>query len=181
MVDVRDRGFLSEIRGQRTSRAFPRDAFQEIEAAVRAVPPDIFGVGSTGAEIRQFDDYVADGLGAYEYEHAGDGGRNHACKLWEDDGFDHSVDLYHPSRRIAIEIEKSERKRVSDDFLKFIKGGKTQRANRKKIEFGCLIVPVNYRGSGDLFGSAMRTLEFMRSILFVEDVGVIGYVDPRWS
>lgn len=84
-------------------------------------------------------------------------------------------------QRIAIEIEKSERKRVSDDILKFIKGGKTQQANRKKIEFGLLVVPTNYRGSGDLFGASMRILEFIRSVLFVEDVAVLGYVDPRWG
>jgi hypothetical protein len=59
-------------------------------------------------------------------------------------------------------------------------GGKTQKNKEKKIKFGCLIVPVNYQGSRDLFRESMRKLEFMRSILFIEDVAVIGYLDPRW-
>ena len=80
---------------------------------------------------------------------------------------------------VSSSVEKSERNRVSDDILKFTKGGKTQRANRKKIEFGCLVVPTNYRGSGDLFGASKRNLEFIRSVRFVENIAVLGYVDPQ--
>lgn len=152
-----------------------------IAAALDQVPREIFLDAESGREVSRMDDDLANTLTEYEYEHAPETGRNPSCKLWKADGFDHSVDLYHPERRLAIEIEKSERKRVSDDILKFIKGGKTQRDGRKKIRFGCLIVPVNYRGSGNVFAGSVNTLEFMRSILFVEDVLVLGYVDPRWS
>lgn len=180
MVQIERTGLLSEIREQRTSRPFPDEPLREIASALRAVPDAVFRSSTKGAELKRFDAAIADELEAYEHEHDSDRGRNPACKLWANEGFDHSVDLYDPERRIAIEIEKSERKRVSDDLLKFIKGGKTRRASRRKIEFGCLIVPTNYRGSGDLFRSSMRTLEFVRSVLFVEDVAVIGYRDPRW-
>lgn len=180
MVVIQETGFLSQIREQRSSRSFPDDELRAIEAAVRAVPATLFTDADSGIEIRAFDTFLARKLPHYEHEHASEGGRNPACKLWADAGFNYSVDLYHDEKRVAIEIEKSERKRVSDDILKFIKGGKTQREGRKKIEFGCLVVPTNYRGSGNLFGASMRTLEFIRSILFVEDVAVIGYRDPRW-
>lgn len=151
-----------------------------MKAALRAVPAGIFRNGTKGVEVRQFDRLIADGLPGYEHEHSGGKGRNPACKLWADEGFDHSVDVYSPEERIAIEIEKSEVKRISDDLLKFIRGGETREANGRRIEFGCLVVPTNYRGSGNLFRGGMRTLEFARSVIPVEDVAVLGYEDPRW-
>lgn len=181
MVKVAKTGFLSGIRDQSTYREFPREDFEEIRSAVEGVPTEIFGDSAGGSEIRQMDAVIAENLPEYEFEHGGDRGRNPACKLWSNEGFDHSVDLYHPEKRLAIEIEKTERKRVSDDILKFIKGGKTQKDNRQKIEFGCLIVPTNYRDSGDIFEETLRNLNFMRGVIFVEDIGVIGYKDPRWD
>lgn len=180
MVQVEKTGFLSDIRNQSTYRTFPPAEFDMIRAAIEDIPARTFQSNEHGREIRKLDELIAAGLPDYEHEHHEGTGRNPRCKLWMDDGFNHSVDLYHPGKRIAIEIEKSERKRLSDDILKFIKGGKTQRNNRKKIEFGCLIVPVNYRGSGNIFAGALNTLNFMRSVLFIEDVAVIGYRDPRW-
>ena len=181
MVQIEETGFLSDIRAQKTSREFPDEEFQEIQSALQAVSPEIFRGDTGGNEIKKFDAIIAENLPGYEHEHDSENGRNSVCKLWENEGFNHSVDLYNPAERIAIEIEKSERKRVSDDILKFVKGGKTQKANRQKIEFGCLIVPTNYRGSGNIFHGSMRTLEFMRCVLFVEDIAVIGYADPRWE
>lgn len=180
MIEVEHVGFLSEIRGQTKYRTFPSDEFEVIKTAVEDVSESVFLNADSGTELKLFDKNIAHRLDDYHHEHDHSNGRNPSCKLWESDGFDYSVDLYHQEKRIAIEIEKSERKRISDDILKFIKGGKTQRSNRKKIEFGCLIVPVNYRSSGNLFKESMRTLKFIRSILFVEDVAVIGYRDPRW-
>lgn len=180
MVTVEQTGFLSDIRTQSTYRPFPQDDFTRIRDAVETIPDDTFRGNNSGQEIRSLDAKIAANLPGYEHEHQDGTGRNPTCKLWASNGFNHSVDLYHPEKRIAIEIEKSERKRLSDDVLKFIKGGKTQRDNRKKIEFGCLIVPVNYRGSGNIFAGALTTLDFMRSVLFVEDIAVIGYRDPRW-
>lgn len=180
MVEVANIGFFTDIKETRSSRKFPNEEQQALEAAIENVPRSIFEDSQNGQEVRKFDGFLAEELPAYEHEHDSDSGRNPECKLWKkEEGFDHSVDLYNPEKRIAIEIEKSERKRVSDDLIKFNKGGKTQRGKRKKIEFGCIIVPVNYRGSGNIFSGTMKTLEFMRSFLFVEDVAVFGYRDPR--
>jgi hypothetical protein len=56
------------------------------------------------------------------------GGYNPNCKLWSHQGFNYSVDLYDSDARLAIEVEKSERKNISDDRLNFETGtapGKT--------------------------------------------------------
>jgi hypothetical protein len=181
MVTVVDTDVLSNQRTQTKYREFPRSELDAIVSAVDSVDTDVFVDAEHAHELRAFDDRIAESLPAYEYEHATESGRNPACKLWKDKGFDHSVDLYQPEERIAIEIEKSERKRVSDDLLKFIKGGQTYRDKRHRIEFGCLIVPTNYRGRGNIFGGVETTLDFMRGILHVEDVAVVGYEDPRWA
>jgi len=94
-------------------------------------------------------------------------------------GFNYSVDLYDADVRIAIEVEKSERKNVSDDLLKFQKGYRTQKDSRPKIEFGCLILPVNYLGRHNLYQHSLTKFDFMKGVLFIDDVVVIGYRDPR--
>lgn len=170
MVEVVRERRLSEIRSQKTSRRFPDDEHQKIVSAVEQVPED--------AHIEDFDGIIADVLPEYAYEWDSDSGRNVETKLWGP-RFNHSVDLYHHEKRIAIEIEKTQRKRISDDILKFIKGGKTRKDGRKKIEFGCLIVPAEHPDYGNLFEHSITTLEFMRSILHVEDIAVIGYRMPR--
>jgi len=179
MVELVKTGFFSDIKDSKSSRTFPMDQCQAIEAAIEEVPRSIFINSQNGQEIRKFDGLLAEELPGYEHEHDSDSGRNPKCKLWDNEGFDHSVDLYHPDERIAVEVEKSERKRVSDDLIKFNKGWKTQKSNRKKIEFGSIIVPVNYGGNGNIFAGSMKTMEFMRSFLFVEDIAVFGYRDPR--
>nr|WP_255479222.1 hypothetical protein [Natronomonas sp. LN261] len=74
--------------------------------------------------------------------------------------------------------KKSERKSISDDLLKFQKGYRTQKDGRPKIEFGCLVVPVNYRGRDNLYRHSLTKLDFMKGILFIDDVAVIGYRIP---
>lgn len=169
MVEVVRERRLSEIRSQKTSRRFPDEEYQKIVSAIEQVPED--------THTEDFDGMIADVLPEYAYEWDSDSGRNIETKLWGP-RFNHSVDLYHPKKRIAIEIEKAQRKRISDDILKFIKGGKTQKGGRKKIEFGCLIVPAEHPDYGNLFEHSITTLEFMRSILHVEDIAVIGYRMP---
>lgn len=180
MVEVVDNVQLDgDIRNPRTSRYFPQDELDRIVSAIEAVDDAVFLNSQSGHELVAFDDGIASGLPDYEYEHAPESGRNPACKLWEPE-FDHSVDLYNPRERIAVEIEKSERKRVSDDLLKFIRGGMTDGPDgRKLVEFGCLIVPTNYRGKDNIYGGVEKTLQFMQRVMFVEDVAVIGYRDPR--
>jgi hypothetical protein len=62
------------------------------------------------------------------------------CKLWRPE-FQHAVDFYSPDRKIAIEVEKAEIKRVVHDILKLVNGTKTFRS---KIKYGVLIVPDIY-------------------------------------
>jgi hypothetical protein len=147
--------------------------------AVEAVPASVFDGSTKHREVGEFDVAIADGLPQYEYEGDAAGGFNPNCKLWSHLEFNYSVDLYNADARIAIEVEKSERKNVSDDLLKFQKGYRTQKDGRPKIEFGCLIVPVNYLGRHNLYQHSLTKLDFMKGVLFIDDVAVIGYRDPR--
>lgn len=179
MVVVEHVTRLSERRTQTSSEAFPDGALKSIRSAVEAVPTGVFDGTKKHTEIGAFDAAIADSLPQYEYEGDASGGYNPNCKLWSHLGFNYSVDLYDAADRIAIEVEKSERKTVSDDLLKFQKGYRTKKDGRPKIEFGCLVVPVNYRGSGNLYQHTLTKLDFMKGVLFIDDVAVIGYRDPR--
>lgn len=175
MVEIVEKEFLSEIRNQSTSRRFPEEEYEKIVSAIENAPESVLKGGET-----TLDDAISDGLPEYEYEWDAESGRNPQTMLWAP-RFNHSVDLYHPEERIAIEVEKAQRKRISDDILKFIKGGKTRSGGRDKIEFGCLIVPAVHPDYGNLFDHAITTMEFMRSVLHVEDIAVIGYRKPTGS
>jgi len=170
---------LSDRRTQTTSETFPDDALASIRAAVEAVPTSVFGGSTKHTEVGEFDAAIADELPQYEFEGDATGGYNPNCKLWSHLGFNYSVDLYNGADRIAIEVEKSKRKNVSDDLLKFQKGYRTQKDGRPKIEFGCLVVPVNYLGRHNLYQHSLAKLDFMKGVLFIDDVAVIGYRDPR--
>jgi hypothetical protein len=146
MVVVEEVTKLSARRTQTSSEAFPDEVLASIRAAVEAVPAGVFDGSTKHIEVGGFDAAIADSLPQYEYEGEAAGGFNPNCKLWSHLGFNYSVDLYDIDTRIAIEVEKSERKNVSDDLLKFHKGYRTQKDGRPKIEFGCLVVPVNYLG-----------------------------------
>ena len=179
MVVVKEVTRLSERRNQTSSEAFPDEALASIRSAVDAVPASVFDGSTKHTEIGAFDATIADGLPQYEYEGDAAGGYNPNCKLWSHQGFIYSVDLYDADTRIAIEVEKSERKNVSDDLLKFQKGHRTKKDGRPKIEFGCLIVPVNYLGRHNLYQHSLTKLDFMKGVLFIDDVAVLGYRDPR--
>ncbi|WP_123539486.1 hypothetical protein [Halosimplex salinum] len=166
MVEVVKEKRLSEIRSQKSSRRFPGDEYQKIISSLEQVPESTLN--------EDFDGLVAESLPEYEYEWDAKSGRNPKTMLWHPE-FNHSVDLYHPEKRIAVEVEKAQRKRISDDILKFIRGGKTRDGGRDVIEFGCLIVPAEHPEYGNLFQHSITTLEFMRSVLHVEDIAVIGY------
>ncbi|MBX0305465.1 hypothetical protein [Haloarcula salinisoli] len=179
MVVVEEVTKLSERRTQTSSEAFPDEALMSVRSAVDAVPASVFDGSTKHTEVGEFDAAIADGLSQYEYEGDAAGGYNPNCKLWSHLGFNYSVDLYDADARIAIEVEKSERKNVSDDLLKFQKGYRTQKDGRPKIEFGCLVVPVNYLGRHNLYRHSLTKLDFMKGVLFIDDVAVIGYRDPR--
>lgn len=180
MVEVVEEGLLSrDIRNQTKYDPFPEEEYNRILRAVQDAPDSVFGDND-----EDLDGYIAENLPDYEFEQDADSGRNEACKL-RPKKFDHTVDFYHPEKRIAIEVEKTQQKRVSDDILKFIMGGKWKRSNESKIKFGCLVVPVNYGERSDrsttdnLFKEAMKNLEFTRSVLHVNDIAVIGYRVPE--
>lgn len=52
---------------------------------------------------------------------------------------------------------------------------------RDLVEFGCLVVPTYYRGRDNIYGGIEKTLRFMQRVMFVEDIAVFGYRDPRWG
>jgi hypothetical protein len=176
MVEVVESGFLHQIKGEGDSREFPDTELRNIKSAIKQVSDTAFVDSAHDDEVTILDAVMADRLPEYEYE--GPNENNPECQLWRDEFF-HSVDLYHPEKRIAIEVEKSERKYIWKDLAKFSRGGKTYKSRREKIEFGCLVVPVNYSGGGNIFQGAMTILDFMRPMLFVKDVAVIGYREPR--
>lgn len=64
----------------------------------------------------------------------------HPCFLWSDTK--HSVDFYNSEGKIAIEIEKTEVKRIPHDVLKFLLASEIG-----KVEYGVLIIPKIYRTS----------------------------------
>jgi len=165
MVVVEEVTKLSERPTQTSSEAFPEDSLASIREAVEAVPTSVFDGSTKHTEVGGFDAAIADKLSQYEYEGDAAGGYNPNCKLWSHQGFNYSVDLYDGDARIAIEVEKSERKNVSDDLLKFQKGYRTQTDGRPKIEFGCLVVPVNYLGRHNLYQHSLTKLDFMKSIV----------------
>jgi len=178
MVVVEETTRLSERRTQTKSAVFPDGTLRSIRSAVEAVSASVFEDTTKRDEITAFDDGIADELPQYEYEKDATGGHNLNCKLWSHLGFKYSVDLYGADERIAIEVEKAKQNNVSDDLLKFQKGYRTQKDGRPKIKFGCLVVPVNYRGKDNLYQHSLSKLDFMKGVLFIDDVAVIGYRIP---
>ena len=179
MVVVEHITRLSERRDQTSSETFPESTLRSIRSAVEAVPTTVFEDTTKHEEVTAFDSTIAGELSEYEYEGDANDGNNANCQLWSHLDFNYSVDLYDADARIAIEVEKSERKNISDDLLKFQKGHRSKKDGRPKIEFGCLVVPVNYRGSDNLYQHSLSKLDFMKGVLFIDDVAVIGYRDPR--
>lgn len=131
MVVVEHVTRLSDRRSQTSSETFPDDTLEAIRSAVEAVSTSVFEDTAKHKEIGEFDASIADALPRYEYEGDAAGGYNPNCKLWSHLGFNYSVDLYNADGRIAIEVEKSERKDISDDLLKFQKGYRIKKAGRR--------------------------------------------------
>jgi len=173
MVEIIGTHSLSEFR-EDTNCSFPETELLEIKQAIEAVPESVILESDSGKEVTDFDDIVGQNLPQYSTEGSGD------CKLWAEDGFHHMVDLYHKQKRIAIELEKSERKYVWKDLVKFGRGGSTYEGDRKKIEYGCLVVPDYYLSkSRPVFSGTRRMLEFIEPMLDVQGIVVIGFNDPR--
>ena len=67
------------------------------------------------------------------------------CQLWLPD-YGHEADFYNPIKKISIEVEKTEVKRVVHDVLKLVNGSMTF---VPRVRYGVLIIPDRYvRSSG---------------------------------
>lgn len=100
------------------------------------------------------------------------------CKLWKPDDFNMSVDFYNAEKKIAIEVEKTEVKRIPRDFLKLINGSFTF---VPKVRYGVIICPQTYRrrsGKESVFASRvfkeinfyfkrLITLTSLNDVLFI--------------
>jgi hypothetical protein len=167
MVDVEALACLHESREGDSGR-FPEDELDKLTSAVEAVDESTFHDTRKGREVN-FDREIASSLNGYV------SGPNTEYQLWRD--FKMSVDLYNPDSQIAVEIEKTEKKLVWKNLIKFSRG-KTHESDGQ-IEFGCIIVPVNYPGGGNIFRHATNALEFTSPLIPIQDVVVVGYRDPR--
>jgi len=96
-------------------------------------------------------------------------------KVW--DKFRRSVDLYNPNKRIAVEIEKIKKKLIWKNLIKFSRG--PEQDSDDCIDFGCIIVPTNYLGGGNIFRHAANALRFTSPLIDIEDIVIIRYQDPR--
>jgi len=96
------------------------------------------------AEVPQLEEMLSKKLNKFGY--IWDGKNRERCMLWRPD-FRMSVDFYNEEKKIAIEVEKTEVKRIIHDFLKLINGSLTF---VPKIKYGVIIYPQNYlRTSGE--------------------------------
>lgn len=173
MVDIVGTHSLSEFR-EDTRCSFPETDFLEIRQAVEAVPESVIRESDSGDEVKEFDELVGQNLPQYSTE----GSRE--CQLWAEEGFGHKVDLYNNQKRIAIELEKSEKKYAWKDFVKFGRGGSTYDGDRNKIEYGCLVVPDYYLSrKRPVFSGTRQMLKFMEPMLDVQEIVVIGFHNPN--
>lgn len=167
MVDVEGRRYLHEFREGDSGR-FPEDELDKLTSAVEAVDESTFHDTRKGREV-DLDREIAASLDEYV------SGPNTEYQLWRD--FKMSVDLYNPDSQIAVEIEKTEKKLVWKNLIKFSRG--KHHDSDKEIDFGCIVVPVNYPGGGNIFRHATNAMEFASPLISIRDVVIVGYRDPR--
>lgn len=166
MVSVAGVRYLNEYRDDDTRR-FPEPELSKLKSAIEAVEDDVFLETDSNGEV-SLDTSMASHLDSY----APEGKTEH--QLWDESK--HSVDLYNPAERIAVEIEKTEQKNIWKNLIKFSRGGKSG------IDYGCVVVPENYstsRSDRNLFAHAQRALEFTSPLIPTNDIVIIGYHDPR--
>jgi len=151
---------------------FPNQQRRIIEEAMREIEPE-------NPPYPDIDELLSDALRPHEYY--SEFNRDDEVFLWRPD-HSHSVDLYSPNQMIAIEIEKTERKRVVHDLLKIYNGGLTF---VPRVRYGVLIYPAVYiSGTGTIhntFGTnaVVADLEFYFRPLFsrgeIQDILCIAY------
>lgn len=142
MVEVVDTGFLAQMELEGGPQEFPETELVKIKSAIEQVPATVFEDSAAGDEVNLLDMSMADRLPEYEYEGPYEG--NAACQLWSENGYGYSVDFYHPEHQIAIEVEKSERKYLWKDLVKFSRGDKDRAGREEENQVWV------YRRSGEL-------------------------------
>ena len=171
MVEIIGTHRLSEFRDGDLTHTFLQDEVPRIRSAIESVPEEVFLDSEHDNEVDEFDSIVGEKLSNYSVEGTGE------CSLWTDEGFNHRVDLYHREKRIAIELQKSEKKYVWKDLAKFGRGAHTQARGGGKIKYGCLVVPDYYSGKS-VFTGTRKILRFMSPMLDTEEIIIIGFHNP---
>ena len=171
MVDIVGTHRLTEVREGDTKFERRQDEIERIRQAIKSVPERVFVESESGDEATEFDRAVGQGLSDYLIE------GTEETELWAEEGFGHSVDLYHPDKRIAIELEKSEKKYVWKDLAKFGRGAHSETDGRSTIEVGCLVVPDYYSGRA-VFSGTEKMLRFMEPMLDLDEIVIIGFNKP---
>jgi len=106
------------------------------------------------AEVPNFEGMLSKTLNKCGYIWDNEG--KEKCMLWRPD-FKMSVDFYNVEKKIAIEVEKTEVKRIIHDFLKLVNGSLTF---VPKIKYGVIIYPQNYlriSGKKSIFASRVAS------------------------
>jgi hypothetical protein len=151
---------------------FPEQSRIDIIKAVKSID-----ISTKQKEIQDtLDEKLAKSLKPLGYFSAVE--KDTECNLWLPD-FQHAVDFYNPEKKIAIEVEKAEIKRVTHDLLKLINATKTFRA---KIKYGVMIVPDKYfvkSGSKPFISTLKQDISFYFGTLLGDanlfDVLIIRY------
>lgn len=124
---------------------FPADQRKVIEGAVARV--ELNGVQEVNQLERRLNSHLRRRGYLWDQED------RKACCLWLPD-FRKSVDFINTELKIAIEVEKTEVKRILHDLLKFMNGSLTF---VPKVSYGVLLYPSTYkRASGKESGFASR-------------------------
>lgn len=122
---------------------FPRDEITRITDAMKRIRLE------TQKEIQDSLDRVL----AEELSSSGYVSGTEVCQFWLPE-FRHSVDIYNPEKKIAIEVEKAEKKRVVHDILKLINGSNTF---VPKVRYGVLVLPQFYLVKSQKSGEVKKT------------------------
>lgn len=112
---------------------FPGGERKLLESAVKAI--DI----RTPAEIDRMEQLLDQELSQYGYVWSEK--HQESCQIWRPE-FVMTLDFFNEAKKVGIEVEKTEVKRIIHDILKLINGSLTF---VPKIRYGVLIYPKQYR------------------------------------
>jgi len=116
---------------------FPDEERQILESAVKNVEI------KTPAEIGAMEPLLDQQLVKYGYLWSQK--HRERCRIWRPE-FDMTLDFFNEAKKIGIEVEKTEVKRIIHDILKLINGSLTF---VPKIRYGVIIYPKEYRRVSD--------------------------------